>query len=529
MRNYLNYIENNIYIYLVGSTILCLCLYLCLYDINRGADLTTQNDEWEHQSLAVNYAQGFGLFKLGGYADFKDYHIDSYDYAFPFIKKLFIKYPSEYYHRACGFSVITGTLYKITGNHPYNLRIFNFILILICWLIIYYSHYLFGNDKKLSTVILLALPVFIIINFPFIDLIGDDTLIVFSLSLVFISLLNWQNKPGYMSTLFLLIAILFSLFIKSTLFFIPVFLFIISLFYKKKHHIIFSFIVNIFVMMIVLIFSVQLNKKHHNYNYVEQNKFHTDVIESEWNQEDNLFIKEYDLKYVPNKNNDFNSYKKIAAYLFERQFYTKRMFILSGQSWFLLIDGNNECAAALFDENNGNWAPQWKFFKKSFYYHYDENKSANKEIIKFYLHKPYLLPKIIYYKWLAAYTWCYLFIIAIGMQIVYYCTVRYNLKGRRKISILALFILLFLLIIRQLYLIPFMIPLFVIIYFKLRKDTNIQQNSFYITSCSIVLYFIFLSTILFGLNRYSNIANSIYLLTIIQFSYLLYKNQKERH
>src|SRR4051812_22873296 len=122
-------------LWIVVSATACYFTYTHFYNIHRGCDLTSMNDEWEHQSMAVNYAKGYGLFKLGAYSSIKDYHLDAYDFTLPFLRKLMLN-PVEYYHRMCGFSVITGTLYRLTGTSPFYLRVFNFILVILSWLII---------------------------------------------------------------------------------------------------------------------------------------------------------------------------------------------------------------------------------------------------------------------------------------------------------------------------------------------------------------------------------------------------------
>ncbi len=332
------------FLWILFSVAICFIVYSRLYKIDRGASLISQNDEWEHQSMAVNYSKGFGTFKLGAYSKFEDYHIDSYDWAFPFLKKLFIKYPTEYYHRAAGFSVITGILYRYTDTRPVNLRIFNFILIVISWLVLCFSHYKFVNNERLNRWLWAFLPIYIIFNFSYIDLIGDDTLVIFSLMFVFLSILNWWKSPNSIATISLLISILFSVFIKSTLLFIPVILLLCCFYYKKKKHAMSLLVLNSIMVLLVLVYSAQLNKRHHEYKYFPKQLFHNDMVKSMWNKEDSLFIKEKNLTYIEdndNRNNDFEYYKIIATYLFERQFYTARNFILSGQSLFLLVDGNN--------------------------------------------------------------------------------------------------------------------------------------------------------------------------------------------
>lgn len=521
-----------IFLWIPLSVSICFMAYTKFYKIDRGASLISQNDEWEHQSLAVNYSKGLGTFKLGAFSKFEDYHIDSYDWAFPFLKKLFIKYPTEYYHRAIGFSIITGILYKYTDTRPYNLRIFNFILIILSWMVLCFSHYTFGNNKKLNIWLYLVLPIYIILNFSYIDLIGDDTLIIFSLSFVFISILYWWKLPNIISSICLLSSILLSVFIKSTLIFIPILLFLYCLFYKKKKHAVSLLVLNSIIVLLVLVYSSQLNKRHHEYKYFSQQLFHKDMVNSMWNNEDSLFIKENNLTYIKDndyKNKNENEYKIIASYLFERQFYTARDFILSGQSLFLLLDGNNESAASFCGKRNGNWAPIWKFNKNSFYSNYNENTSPNLSIIKFYLHKPYMLPIIIYYKWYAGYTWSYLFILLSTLQLLLYFIKKKDIKSINIIFILFICILIIHIFLRQFMLSSFFVIMYLFSLYSLFKENKSSKKfHYYFFTSFIVLYFIFLTTLVFGLDRYTGVANAFYLICIVQLVDLLVSNLNNR-
>ena len=64
------------------------------------------------------------------------------------------------------------------------------------------------------------------------------------------------------------------------------------------------------------------------------------MLNSNWCKQDSDFVSKQHLQYKSIVNFDFTMYKKVATYLFERQFYAKKKFVLSGQSLYLLIDGN---------------------------------------------------------------------------------------------------------------------------------------------------------------------------------------------
>ncbi len=418
--------------WLIVSAIISFLLYTVFYDIHRGADMISLNDEWEHQSMAVNYAEGFGLYKLGAFTDFSKYHIDAYDATFPFLKKLCIEYPTAYYHRAVGFSMIVGTLYKLVGTHPFYLRVFNFVIIFLSWLILSWSIFKTTTNKKLLTWMLLCLPIFMVLNFNYIDLIGDDTLVVFSLSIVFYFMLRWIKHNHFFDSFMLTLSLLFSIFIKSTLLLVPIFILLGVLILKMKKYYIHAVVMNGMVFTIVILYSNAINKKHQAYRYVKSEQFHADMLSSDWSKSDSLFIQQYHLKKKAIINFDFTIYKKLATYLFERQFYTKKKFLLSGQSLFLLIDGNNETCIRFPEKHIGSWMPYWKFVETSFFYDYQESASPYLHILKFYFHKPILLPILMYIKLYAGYYWNYFFIFLAVMQCILACFIYYKPNTNRR-------------------------------------------------------------------------------------------------
>ena len=519
-----------ILIWLLLSIALCFVIYTNTYSIHRGCDLVSENDEWEHQSMAVNYAKGFGAYKLGAFAPVSEYHIDACDATLPFLRKLFTKYPTEYYHRAAGFSIITGTLYQLTGTEPYYLRLFNFVLIILSWIITCFA---FIRHKKYFNLLLLALPVYICFNFFYIDQIGDEPLLIFSLSIVFFALINWVRKPNLLFTFFLLLSLSFSVFIKTTLLFMPVFTLLIVIGLRLKKQIAGALFMNAILFAAVIIISGKINKKHQSYAYPNQQQFHTDMIKSDWSKEDSTFIKTYHLTYRDNVNFSIDLYKQLAAYLFERQFFTKKSFLLSGQSLFLLIDGNNETCIHVPAKNIGSWMPLWKLTKTSYFYTYTEDQSPYAAIAKFYLKKPYFFPLIVYCKLYAGYYWNYLFLLISALQLSL-CILLLQRKNRLLKTVLIIgFSIILHILLRQLFLTPILVigflitSMLILIRFKNRLDRSV--SIIYIPYL-ITFYFLFLTVLMFGLNRYTCIANSMSLLIIVfllsQMSFLLKKNHE---
>lgn len=505
---------------LIGWLLISLCAVLFVYNnkynIHRGCDMLSINDEWEHQSMAVNYAEGFGLYKLGAFVNFEKYHIDTYDATFPFLKKIFTEYPTEYYHRAAGFTVIVGTIYKLFGTEPFYLRIFNFCLIILSWLIICLSFYKYKCSKKTLYLLLACLPIYIFLNFSYIDLIGDDTLVIFSLALIFYALTSWIRNANYINSVLLILVFLFSIFIKSTVIFIPFFILIFSLFYKSRLLFKKAFFINVVIFGVVLLYSNEINKKHQSYEYVNKDTFHKDMLSSNWNKDDSVFINQYQLHYRDCVSFDFKAYKDIAAYLFERQFYTQKRFLLSGQSLYLLIDGNNEACIRFPEKNIGSWKPYWKFNKKSFFYHFDEHQSPYIEIIKFYFYNPVLLPLIMYIKLYAGYYWNYFFIFISVAQLFLTFLMYIKTQKRIKIMFLLLSSILLHVLLHTFFLTPLIVIIFICTSFLIVKKTkHFSENILYYTCYFFIFYLMFLTLLMFGLNRYTCVVNGFELVVFI--------------
>ncbi|MDB5227039.1 MAG: hypothetical protein JWN78_1232 [Bacteroidota bacterium] len=524
---YRNYI---LIIWLLASTVACYFTYTRFYNIHRGCDITSMNDEWEHQSMAVNYAKGYGVFKLGAYTSIREYHLDTYDFTLPILRKLMMN-PVEYYHRTCGFSVITGTLYRLTGTSPFNLRVFNFFLIILSWLIICLGFYGIKKEISFFRILLALLPVFILINFNYIDLIGDDTLVIFSLSLVFLSLVLWLKKVTPLTTFIVLIALLFSIFIKSTLLFIPVFLLIFSIITRKKKFIISGFLINLVFFLLLIICSDKVNEMHLAYKYPPRKQLHDNLMNSKWTAADTMFVTENHMHYKNPIKFDFEIYKTVTSFLFERQFYTKRKFLLSGQSLYLIIDGNNEACMSNVEKHIGSWKPFWKINTASYYYHYNGEGSAYKEVIKFYLHKPWIFPFIMFRKLFASYNWNYLFLLLSAVQF-YLCLLFYRRPAGVKsfISLGAASILLHV-ILHLAYLTPLITVLFCYTFYYIRKQIILKDKEshiFFYLPYFFIFYFMFLTLLVFGLNRYTCIANGMMLASIC-FNIILIKKEMKTY
>jgi len=494
------------------STFIVLFIFFFSFDIQRGVDMRSTNDEWEHQSLAVNYAKGYGLFKLGNFAGFDQYKIDNVDATFPFLYKLFSKYPTSYFHRACGASIIHGTIYKLFGVFPLFIRLFNILLLIASWYFIVLAHRIGSNQINVNRILQCLFPFFILINYSYVQVIGDDCLMIFALSAIFFSSINWWNKNNLRTSILLILSLIFSLFIKSTLFFLPLFILGFAIWKKRWKHVITAASISLILIFTVFSYSKYLNKIHHQSIYPNKQIFHSDMLQTHWSALDSLTMKQHKLEFVDDVNFGFNDYKQLATYLFERQFYTQRFFLLSGQSWFLLIDGNNETCISFRNKHEGSWNAAWKLYPKSFYYHYDDESSAVENVIMFYVNKFYLIPFLFYAKWYATYHWSILFM-CISIVLMYlFVKEKLNVTKPKTKFIAIVFLLIFYVTINSVFLTPFL--MFFVIYLLYIYNTLFKEE-FYQIVFLFSFYFLFLSTLMFGLERYTGIANGMYLLILM--------------
>ena len=511
-------------LYIVISSIIVLVIYQYKFDFNKGVELSVSNDEWEHQSMAVNFAEGFGLHKLGGYTNFEAYDYTYYDGSFPFLYKLHSDFPSQYYHRNIGFSLVAGTIYKVFGNDSIYLRIFNFLLLLTSWLVCVATLQNIIGKRQLTIGLLILTPLFLIACFDYIKVIGDDIFIIFFISLLFYMVNRWYNQPSFLNAIFLGLTITTSLLFKSTLIFYSLFL----IFFIQRDSNKFKFIgqlgvVFLFITLFVMVYSNYINKSYNDYKGYDSNFLKSELLAVEWTKEDSLLIEKYHLKNLSKNNVELESYKILAHYLFERQFYNPRKFTLTGQGTYLFLDGNNEFCAQGNYKTVGSWSPLWHFSANSFYYDYDFKIHPLIKVASFYYHKPqYILP-ILVNKLNAGFRTNYLFLLLAVFQtlliILAFNNVKYNYL---LISLLAMFTFLYiwLKLNGAIAVVVFLISSIILLRQYLNQ-LNFKEIQIIKVVYSFVLYYIFLTVILFGLPRYTMTGNAMYL-TLIAFWVYIY-------
>lgn len=110
--------------------IISFILYFSIfYHIQKFTDSSLlYGDEWEYQSIAVNFANGLGFPQHGCLLNFEDYHFyeGSNDYA-----AIYTKQNSFDLYRTPVYMLFTGLIYIVFGVHPYTVKLIQLILYII--------------------------------------------------------------------------------------------------------------------------------------------------------------------------------------------------------------------------------------------------------------------------------------------------------------------------------------------------------------------------------------------------------------
>jgi len=504
--------------YLIITTVVIIFVFKQQFNVGNEVRITTESDEWEHHSMAVNFAEGFGLYKLGGYAEFAEYHYTTFDFAFPFLRKLHEEFPSEYYHRNIGFSLVAGTIYRLTGNNVLFLRIFNVLLLLMSWVICIIALKHTANGK-LSKWLILISPVLMFLCAEYINILGDDIYMIFWASLIFYQVFQWRTNPGVVNTVTLSLFLIMSLLFKSTLLLFPLVLpvFLVGTAFSKKTALSLLTITGSIVIY-VMVSSVIVSNNYSAAEPYERDEFNTEMLAADWNADDSLYIDRYSLSCTNCGSMEldyfWNRYKVMATNLFDRQFYGSKKVILSGQSKYLLIDGNNNTLLSSDFQGFGSWMPLWNTDTSSFYYGYNFEISPVLKVIGFYWNNPAFLPVILFKKLNQGYGDNLPFIVLAWLQLIILVFLR--LKAGLRWALLSAAFVAFML---SLYfgflgsLSVLVLAITIVILFRsgyFGEDVVVMR-----ILQTFIAYFILLTLILFGLNRYTELENCFVLSAIV--------------
>jgi hypothetical protein len=140
-------------------------------------------DEWEYQSMAVNFAKGYGLQIHGGLTNFEDYKFmaGSNDYVANFSKQ------HQYnFYRTPLYPLFVGMIYTVFGVNPYLAKIIQLLLLIFVGAYLPLMAYNFWGRRGFYSGII-ATPIFISLNYKFAGSILTEPFLIFIIFLVIIA------------------------------------------------------------------------------------------------------------------------------------------------------------------------------------------------------------------------------------------------------------------------------------------------------------------------------------------------------
>ncbi len=185
-------------------------------------------DTIDYQTIAVNFAKGYGFNITGG--------IESFDtYSFKLVKdpgRYDVSYKKEDLHgkflatvnyfRTPGFPMFMGVIYKCFGVHPLIVRFLQLLLLVIsaCIMIII-SYTLWG--RKGFYIGWISSLIFLVCTYKIAEEIMTETLIIFMLSLVILTMIFFFKYKNTVYTILTGVIFGLALLVKGSMIFIPVF------------------------------------------------------------------------------------------------------------------------------------------------------------------------------------------------------------------------------------------------------------------------------------------------------------------
>jgi len=289
-------------------------------------------DQWEYQSMAVNFAKGHGINKFGCIENFEEYKFGRFNEYYDGKMDVFVKQAGDNdFYRTPGYPVFLGLIYKIFGiNHDVGCKVTLIFIIVLSSLLPLFAYYFW----KLKGFLIGILAFFLSIQYHmiFVSSIGTESLTTISYFLLIFAWLLYHLKQNIFSSVIFGIFMGIGLLIKGSFVFIPIIFccyFLWSYFNTRlRTKLIHLFFIILSSILIVLPWSYYASSK------------------------------------------------------------SKSVIILSTQGSVVLLDSHNEFS-------NGGWAPGWKNDKNSFYNNDGmQNSSAMLRVINFYKHFPKFLPEL---------------------------------------------------------------------------------------------------------------------------------------
>jgi len=179
-------------------------------------------DNWEYQSMAVNFAKGHGIHKCGGLEPFETYkfvrgephRIDSY------MKMNFYGFTRE-----PGTPLFAGLIYKMVGIYPIVVKkVQFFMMIFIAAFLPWIGYKFYGKTGFFAG--LIGGPIFFLNIYMYTLSLLTESLITFSAFLITVSFIFYENKKNILTSAFIGFCIAIALLIKSLFTFVPILVFI---------------------------------------------------------------------------------------------------------------------------------------------------------------------------------------------------------------------------------------------------------------------------------------------------------------
>ncbi|MCE5209595.1 MAG: hypothetical protein LLG42_14955 [Chloroflexi bacterium] len=295
-------------------------------------------DTWEYQSMGVNFAYGHGVQKFGGLESYKTYKFAKLDTIPTYYDDFFRKAGQDIFRRQPAYPLFLGIVYKIFGVSPFTAKAIQLLMLVIiaAYLPLIGFHY-WGKNGLVGGIP--AGVLYLAITHQLSSQIMTETLVSFVVFLVLLALMNYEQRPGTLSSIFLGSSLGFVLLVKDILYLIPILtgLWIIIRYFinhDKKE---------IMRLLIIILSTV--------------------IIILPWTS------------YV--------SYK------------SGHLVLISTKGSSQLLDDNNELCI------DGRWHPEWKENENSFY-NTDgiDQEYAIIKVVNFYWHNPNLFPRCMVNKFL---------------------------------------------------------------------------------------------------------------------------------
>lgn len=481
-KKYLQFVNNRLF----RLTVSFLLVFVLYFTIGSKLQLSKVAqfgfDQWDYQSLAVNFAKGHGLDKFGCIENFEEYKFGRFDEYYDGRMNDFINAAGhQNFYRTPGYPVYLGLIYKTFGVNPYIANLISLWLLIICTATLPIIGFHFWKEKGFVGGIISS---FFALNFHlrYVDGIATENLITISFYLLLLAFILYDKKKNIFTAAILGLVMTIGMLVKGIFIFIPllVIAYFIYRFFKSKNKtiLIHALVIGASSFISLLPWSLYASKS------------------------------------------------------------TNSVVILSKQSGNTLLDGNNEFA-------KGGWTPEWISDKNSFYNNDGmQDKPAIIRLINFYKHHPKLLPELLAKKMIYGFVpfiFLWFFIATLFIESVLYYLIRY-LKSEKVILpfLILIAIPIYILVInlwnfnyqvfydsiaKHLYLLLILsIVPFILNYFKNKSDKTNQFKTFSTPAffILILLNFVFITCILFGdivfkENRFVGVINFMFIILSVQY------------